>query len=248
MWTETTNRIERNALWTSYGADRAPDRRERLIHAYDGYARMMAARYFGQRMRDGISFDEYLQFARIGLIEAIDSFEPDRGVLFETFAGKRIKGAIVDGIASMSEVQRQLAERRQRVRERSASLADEAEAPAEEGLEQLFARLADIAVGFAIGFTLESEAAADPGLPGYGDTTYASVELRQLRELILAAVRELPGQVRDVITRHYLQQQSFAEVAGELGVTRGRVSQLHRDGIERLRLRMKRRAGLDLQC
>jgi RNA polymerase sigma factor for flagellar operon FliA len=59
-------------------------------------------------------------------------------------------------------------------------------------------------------------------------------------------VRDLPDRERHVITSHYLQQRAFAEVAEELGVTRGRVSQLHRDGIERLRRAMKRRTGIDL--
>jgi len=248
VWHGPTDREERQALWHGYRGLQDSAKREELIRSYDSYARMLAARYYAQRLRDAIPFEEYLQFARIGLIEAVDRFDPDQGVLFETFAGKRIKGAIVDGIATMSEVQQQLAERRQRMHERGASLADATDMTADDGPEQLFARLADIAIGLAIGFAIESDGTSSDGQAAYGDTTYAGVELKQLRELVLCAVRELPERERHVIASHYLQQRSFTEVARELGVTSGRVSQLHREGIERLRIRMKRKAGLDLQC
>jgi RNA polymerase sigma factor for flagellar operon FliA len=246
MWIGKTGREERAQLWRGYRQAQGADQREQLIQAYEGYARMIAARCYSQRMRDSVGFDDYLQFARLGLIEALDRFEPERGILFETFAAKRIKGSIVDGIATTSEVQQQLAERRQRLRERTASLDDAEQDVSSQDAEQLFAQLADIAIGLAIGYALEADSGTESGEPAFGDTTYASVELKQLRDLILAAVRDLPDRERHVITSHYLQQRAFAEVAEELGVTRGRVSQLHRDGIERLRRAMKRRTGIDL--
>lgn len=248
MWTGKTEREKRAQLWRGYDGGRDTCRREELIQAYDGYARMIAARFYGQRLHDNTGFEEYLQFARLGLIEAIDRFEPERGILFETFAAKRIRGTIVDGVANLSEVQQQLAVRRERMHERSASLVDEDQETAEEdSAEQLFAKLADIAVGLAIGFAIEAGADTESPAGPYEDMTYASVELRQLRELILHAVRMLPERERQVITRHYLQQCAFADVAEELGLSRGRVAQLHREGIERLRGALKRRAGIDLR-
>jgi RNA polymerase sigma factor for flagellar operon FliA len=246
MRIEPINREKVTSLWQTYGGNPQEATRDALIQTYHGYARIMAGHYYRQRTCDDIPFEEYLQLAHIGLIEAIDRFDPTRGVLFETFAGKRIRGVIVDGIANLSEVQQQLAERRRRLHERTASLAQAAPSVPTDDTELLFAQLADVAVGLAIGFAMDAGADSTDG--GSGDTTYASVEIRQLRELVLDAVRALPDRVRTVITLHYLQRQSFSEISDELGLTAGRISQLHRDGIEQLRLRLKRQARLDLHC
>jgi RNA polymerase sigma factor for flagellar operon FliA len=235
-------------LWSSYATDSSGALREELIKAYLGFAQMMAARYYRQRVGDDIPFEEYQQLAHVGLIEAVDRFEAGRGILFETYAAKRIRGAIVDGIAQMTEVQQQLAERRCRVQARATSLADAVGASALDGPERLFAQLADIAVGLAIGFALDTDVGHDGGEPAHPDTAYAAVEMRQLRELVLRALREIPERPRTVIRQHYLHQRSFADIATELGVTAGRVSQLHREGVERLRTSMKQQPRLDLHC
>jgi RNA polymerase sigma factor for flagellar operon FliA len=234
-------------LWNRYAADASGALREELIKAYLGFAQMMAARYYRRRVGDDIPFDEYQQLAHVGLIEAVDRFEAGRGILFETYAAKRIRGAIVDGIAQTTEVQQQLAERRSRVQARTTSLADAVGDDALDGPDRLFAQLADIAVGLAIGFALDTEVGHD-GEPAHADTAYAAVEMRQLRELVLRALREIPERPRTVIRQHYLHQRSFADIAAELGVTAGRVSQLHREGIERLRTSMKQQPRLDLHC
>lgn len=236
-----------HAAWQSFARARDPAMRQRLVMAYQGYARMMAARYYAQRVGDDIGFDEYFQMAQVGLIEAIDRYDPDAGVQFETFAGKRVAGAIVDGIARMTEVQQQVAEQRRRARERSTSLYQPPVSAEPLAADALFEQLAQLAVGLALGFTLDGLAGAGAEA-AYDEPAYQRIEMRQLRELIAAAVRGLPDRVRAVISLHYLQQKSFAEIAAELELTASRISQLHRDGIERLRLCLKRQDGFDLRC
>jgi RNA polymerase sigma factor for flagellar operon FliA len=64
---------------------------------------------------------------------------------------------------------------------------------------------------------------------------YASVEYRQLQARLHAAVAALPAQERRVLEGHYFQQQSFAGIADDLGLTRGRISQIHKSALSRLR-------------
>ena len=238
---------EARTLWQRFVGSRDDTVRDELVRAYHGYARMMAARYYARRINDAVDYDEHVQLAQLGLLEAIDRFDPELGLQFESFAGKRVAGAIVDGIAVMTELQQQVAERRRRGQARIASLAAGTVEAAAEDPDELFRQLGELAVGLALGFAMDSETEYS-GEPFCDHVGYASIELRQLRDQVLAAVRALPDRARTVISMHYLQQRSFAEVAAELGLSAGRVSQLHRDGIERLRLNLKREGGFELRC
>lgn len=234
-------------LWACFGSVRDSASRDTLALSYQGYVRMIAARHYARRGDDSIGFDEYLQLGQVGLLEAIDRFQPELGLAFETFASKRVAGAILNGIAHMTEVQQQLAERRRSRAERIDSLQPEVIDTPEDQATALFEQLAQLAVGLAIGFTLDDSALEDDE-PAYADNGYRSVELRQLREQVMLAVRALPERVRQVISLHYLQQHSFAEVAEQLGLSPGRISQLHREGIDRLRRGLQRHGSFDLRC
>ena len=213
----------------------ADDARERLIAHYLPLARVMAAKLYAGRTVDEIEFDEYLQLARVGLVEAIDRFDPARGVQFNTFASIRMRGAILNGLEHLSERLQQIAWR-QRLRTERAELAGPDQVP--DDLQSLFGMLAEVGVGLALGMLLEGTGMIEPALdeapreqPGY----FAHVELDQLRRRVRALVDALPEQERTVIWLHYVQDTPFVEIAHELGVTRGRIAQIHRKGLETLR-------------
>ena len=74
-------------LWRDHGDI---DARQQLITYYLPYARMMAAMLYGRRTHDEVEFADYLQFARVGLVEAVDRYDPTQGAQFKTFAAKRV--------------------------------------------------------------------------------------------------------------------------------------------------------------
>ena len=98
-------------LWIDWARTRGADERARLAAHYREFARMLAARCFSNRFSQELEFGDYLQFAQIGLLEALERFDPDRGAPFEAFAERRITGAILNGTESLSEKQRQIATR-----------------------------------------------------------------------------------------------------------------------------------------
>lgn len=222
------------ALWLEARGGNA-GARERLIERYQGFARIMAAKSFARRVNDESEFDDYLQYARIGLIESVDRFDAGRGIKFETFAAVRITGAILNGLASSSELQRQLATRRSILSERVASLRDEGAAP--DG--DVFAQLADIAVGMALGFMLEETGMYRDGERAGIDDCYAGLEMRQLQEQVRSALKELQGNRAVVIGYHYLQQIPFEQIATMLGLSKGRIAQLHREALGTMRERLR---------
>ncbi len=237
-------------LWAYYAHSRDAGARAQLIAAYGQFARMLAAKMFARRVYTEMEFEDYLQYANVGLLEAIDRFDPSRAILFETFSASRITGAVLNGIAQSSEIQRQLAARKSVVTARVASLAERNDAlvapkPANSA-EAVFARLADLAIGLAVGFVLEGTGMHQEQEGEYADNSYDGVELKQLQVRIAAAVQALSQRQRQVIELHYLQQMEFGEVASALGLTRGRISQLHKEALGMLRTLLKKPDEIDV--
>jgi len=215
---------------------RDADARARLAAHYREFARMLAARCFGHRFSQELEFDDYLQFAQIGLLEAIERFDPERGIPFEAYAERRITGAILNGTESLSEKQRQIATRLTVRRERARSLQQAEGAPAASDTTDPLQRLADIAVGLAIGFVLDDAASlAEAEKADTSATPYERLELAQLREQVDKLVDALPEVERRVIRHHYYQRIPFDEISRACNLSKGRISQIHHAAIERLR-------------
>lgn len=219
-----------SALAASGEAAQAQARtREALVARYTPLVRILAAKAYAQRISAELEFRDYAQFGMVGLLESIDRFQPEQGVKFESFASLRITGAILNGVESLSEKQRQVAVRQRVLRERTASI--------NEGVEvrlDPIERLGQMALGLAIGLLLEDTGMYVCDEARYSDNTYDGVELRQLQRRVREAVARLPETERRIVHAHYLQHQPFDQLAIELGLSKGRVSQLHRAALKRL--------------
>lgn len=201
-------------LWQRFWSARDPELRHQLVEHYLDYARIMAGRLFAMRGYTGLDFGDFLQFAREGLLQAVDRFEAGHGAKFETFAAARINGAILDGIRSYSEIQEQIDARRRILAARAAELAQPATAPGDT--DSLFSNLAQMAVGLAVGFVLDESGMYLAAETGYPDNAYSGIELRQLRGRLAALLQQLTGRQRQVLQYHYMQQLPFDEIASML--------------------------------
>ncbi len=214
---------------------RGSDERDRLASYYREFARMLAAICYGKRYSQELEFADYLQLAQIGLLEAIDRFDPARGVPFEAYAEQRITGAVLNGAESLSEKQRQVATRVHLRRERARSLIEGAQAEQPEASAAL-RRFADIATSLALGLLLEDAAiVADVEKADPSATPYERLEVVQLRERVDKLVDELPDMERRVIRHHYYQHVPFDEIARASNLSKGRISQIHHAAVQRLR-------------
>ena len=227
-------------LWAQWRVHSDPDAREQLAGHYTGYARMLAAAYYSKHYRDETEFADYYQFACVGLMEALDGFDPQQGVQFKTYAAHRVRGAIINGLERMTERRQQISARMRLRAQRLEGLS--VAAPAGDGdggrgrvPAQVLAFVAEVGLGLALSWLLEGTGMIDAEAQSETIPFYRSAELRQLRERLLGLVDALPAQERAVVRGHYLQQQPFEEIAVQLGLTRGRISQVHRQAIDRLR-------------
>jgi RNA polymerase sigma factor for flagellar operon FliA len=208
-----------------------PSAREQLIIRYGDFARMIAAKLYGTRRDDTVPFKDYLQYAQIGLIEALDRFDASLGASFESYSSHRIRGSILNGLSRHTELRAQRVYWREVIAARRQSVQGSPEAASATTLED-FARLA---MGLAIGLMLDDADASERADDTVEANPYAGTELSQMRERVRTSVEQLPARERDILQRHYYEQREFQDIAAELGVTKGRVSQLHARALQRVR-------------
>ena len=224
---------DEGSLWQRWKGAGDAEARGLLAHRYLLYARALAGRLYGRRRTDEIEFEEYHQFAVVGLMEAIERFVPGQGAEFRTFAFSRIQGAILNGLDRLTERQQQFAMRRRILSERTASLAPDDSS--QEDSQRLLEDLGDVAVGLALGFILEGLVAGpDPDERRPVDP-YAQVELREARQQLRKMISRIPEREREVLEMHYANARRFDEIAKVLQLSKSRVSQIHQEAIARLR-------------
>jgi RNA polymerase sigma factor FliA len=222
---------DEHALWERYRRDPCSIDRSALVKRYMPYANMLAAKYYAGRHIYEIEFEEFRQYAMIGLIESVDRYDPAYGAMFKTYAGHRIRGAILNGIEKYNEQQQQISVRSRLREERKKELMSQVN----EEQQDPFARLVDTAIGLAIGYMLEDSGLFQTSEPGYEDNAYRQYELDELARLVRGLVDTLPEQERAVIRSHYIEQMRFDEIAVRMNLTKGRISQIHHRALKRMR-------------
>lgn len=229
-----------HSLWETFRSLRDPSSRERLIEHYMPHARILAAKMYRMRIDESATFDDYLQFARVGLIESVNRYDHARNACFETYSSYRIRGAILNGIEQSSEATAQRMFWRSHVQDRVDSL--EVGLTARLG-EATLDDFADFAVELALGFVLE--AGAEFIDESQHTNPYAATELADFTRVVKDLVGQLPPREREVIEAHYFEQTEFQVLAERQGVTKGRISQLHARALTRLRELLRERPTLD---
>ena len=234
-------------LWEEYRRTRDAQVRHDLAGLYLQMAHKISAHLYARRLDNSVAFDDYLQYARVGLLEAIDRYDPSREAKFSTFAGYRIRGSILNGLEHSTELAAQAAHRRHtRLEERTQSLESPDPGPAGRGsarrdrvaagdpqLEK-FAGMVDIAILLAMGYVLEDNGEWNAAGAANSDP-YRSVELERVRARLNRLVDALPERERLIVRCHYFQHMEFQAIAAVLEVSKGRVSQLHARALQLIR-------------
>jgi RNA polymerase sigma factor for flagellar operon FliA len=219
-----------DVLWRRFKQDGDREARDRLVVHYSPLVKFVAG-----RVRSGlppaVEQADLVSDGVIGLMDAIDKFDPDRGLQFQTYAVTRIRGAMVDGLRATDWVPRSVREKIREIDaaqtklERSLGRAPtDAEVAAE--LEMSVAELRRVytqtahtsVVSFETVVDDEDAPRATSDLPGADD---------DIPPGFLAAVRELPERDQVVVALYYWERLTLAEIGQVLGVTESRVSQLH---------------------
>lgn len=207
--------------------------RHKLFDFYAEWAKAVALQYFARYRVDGAETDDYIHYASIGLLEAIDRFDPAAGRYFKPYAKFRIKGAILANIVGYSEKAQCLSWKYDKIQQRLALGGDKAEQQEPHRL------LVDSVLQLALGFLLEEQSGADTESEQLLDSMfYNSVEMEHQKDKLHQAVGNLEYPYQFIITYHYMYGVSFTDIAEILILTKGRISQLHKEAMLILRKKM----------
>ena len=171
-------------------------------------------------------------------MESIDRYDSSYGVAFQAYARLRIRGAVFDGLRALREGTFQVygADRVLIARERIDSFEHDA---SDDPLDTFV----EMTIGLGLGFLLDTHSMPGPAQP---PDAYAEIERAEMTATISDALDHLPERERAIMVLHYYHQLPFVEVARQLGVSKGRISQLHKRGLNQLRYRLRGR--VDVEC
>jgi len=241
------------ASWRRFKEEGDERSREGLILHYSPLVKFVAGRV-GVGLPRNVEQADLVSYGMFGLIDAIDKFEPARGIKFETYAVNRIKGAILDELRALDWVPRSV---RARAREIQRSLnelehqlhrsATDEELAEHMGVtvDTLQDHLGEIAT---LGFIALDEL-VEPGERGsaaFGDLVAdpkaidpgGSFEQQESRYVLIDAINRLAERERLVITLYYYEGLTLAEIGAVLGVTESRICQIHTKAVLSLRNRL----------
>jgi RNA polymerase sigma factor for flagellar operon FliA len=239
-------------LWKDYKASKDEKLRERLILHYSPLVKYVAGRV-GVGLPPNIEQADLVSYGIFGLIDAIEKFDLERAIKFETYAISRIKGAIIDELRSIDWIPRSVRYKAREVEKAYAALEarlhrspTEAEVAGELGikLEELHTIFSQVSFVNVVALdellsaggekgdklslvdTLEDTKAEDP---------VAAFETEETKYLLAKAINTLPEREKIVVTLYYYEGLTLAEIGQVLGVTESRICQMHTKAVLQLR-------------
>ena len=239
-------------LWREYKASGDERLRERLILHYSPLVKYVAGRV-GVGLPPNIEQADLVSYGIFGLIDAIEKFDLERAIKFETYAISRIRGAIIDELRSIDWIPRSVRYKAREVEKAYAALEarlhrtpTEAEVAQElgialEDLHQIFSQVSFVNVvaldellssggekgdKLSLVDTLEDTKAEDP---------VSAFETEETKHLLAKAINTLPEREKIVVTLYYYEGLTLAEIGQVLGVTESRICQMHTKAVLQLR-------------
>jgi RNA polymerase sigma factor FliA len=220
--------------------------RDALVEAHLPQVKFIAER-LAAKLPPSVELDDLIGAGVVGLLDAVEKFDPARGVQFKTYAELRVRGAMLDCLRALDWAPRALRQRAREVEAAYRQLEQKYGRPAEE--EEIAAVLAISVADYRDllnelqGLTLlgleESEDEGDALVNRIPDdvsrTPLALYERAEGQTTLIAAIDRLPARERQVVALYYLEELTMKEVGAVLGITESRVSQLHTQAVLRLR-------------
>jgi RNA polymerase sigma factor FliA len=246
--------VAQEAYAKSSGLD--AQQRERLLMEELPQVRYIAKRIH-ERLPSHVSLDDLIQAGVLGLIEAMQKYDPAKNVQLKSYAKFRIRGAILDSLRDLDWSPRSLRREARRIeaaqthlRETLGRVPGEQEVAAELGLElSEYQRLLGEIRGLDIGslFVESSEESdelqeRDVPAPAEQDPFSLCMQTEQ-REVLAEAISELSEREQQVLSLYYFEELTMKEVGAVLGVVESRVSQIHTAAVLALRGRLKSKLG-----
>jgi RNA polymerase sigma factor for flagellar operon FliA len=234
---------------------KSKEERERLIKEYAPLVKTIAGR-LGLRLPSHINRDDLVSAGIMGLLDAIDKFDVEKGTEFKSYAEFRIRGAMLDELRAMDWVPRSVRRNAKRLQEAYSKVehikmrpAEDDEIAEEMGLDlEAFYHLLEEVRGISIINKDElthllPEEDINDRWAAYQNrseaTPFGALYLREVADTIAGAIERLPENEKVVVSLYYYEELTMKEIGKAMGYTESRVSQLHTKAVLRLRNSLK---------
>ena len=248
--------IELKDLWRRYKEDDDQKARERLVLAYAPLVKYVAGR-MSSGLPAHVEEADLISYGLLGLISAIERFDPSREIRFETFAITRIKGSIIDELRSLDWVPRSVRAKAREIERANAKLEHQLHrAPTDQEMsdalgmtvdefQESLTKISNSSVVALDELWTVSDASGDQVslLDTIQDPTAVDpaqeMDLTDMKDRLADAIARLPEREKLVIALYYYENLTLREIGEVLGVTESRVSQLHTKAVLRLKSRLQ---------
>lgn len=234
-----------NKLWENYVEKKDPTIKKIIIEHYVHLVKLVAGR-LGIYLNQYVDLDDLVGYGILGLIDAIDKFDPGKNVKFETYASLRIRGSILDAIRKLDWVPRTLRKKQKDLDKVYTELEmrlgrkpeDEEIARAlginETEYNELLKEVNITSLMSIDEYTYQFELIKDPK----ADLPDDYVEEKEVKAVLTDAIEELPEREKKVVFLYYFEELTLKEISKVLEVSESRVSQLHTKAVSRLRIQL----------
>ncbi len=240
----------RNHLWKEYMSTKNSEIRDKIILEYAPLVKIVAGRlsiYLGYN----VEYDDLVGYGIFGLIDAIDKFDYDKGVKFETYASLRIRGAILDQIRKMDWIPRSLRQKQKKMEAAISKIetqygrpAKDEEIASELGIEteELINWQGQAKITNIISLDEFVEAAGEKEVNVIKSNSYEqpeSIALKnEIKQQLMDSLETLTDKERKVILLYYYEELTLKEISRILEVSESRVSQLHTKALQKMKVKL----------
>ena len=248
--------VDREKLWETYRKSPTSELREQIIVEYAPLVKLVAGR-LSMYLGTNVEYEDLVGYGIFGLIDAIDKFDPNKEVKFETYASLRIRGAILDQIRKMDWIPRTVRQKQKKLDEtirgiemRTGKNASDEEIAEELNLskEELLEWQSQLKVTNIISLNEFLEQGQEPVMDARGNSHFAQPEdvigESELKEVLEQALNILTEKEKKVILLFYYADLTLKEISKVLEVSESRVSQLHTKALLKMREKMGKYMGI----
>lgn len=241
---------DKEKLWDAYRQKKTQETREQLIIEYAQLVKLVAGR-LSMYLGHNVEYDDLVSYGIFGLIDAIDKFDLEKNVKFETYASLRIRGAILDQIRKMDWIPRSVRQRQRKIDEamkqiemRTGKTASDEELAKQLGLtdEELFSWQTQLKVTNVVSLNEFEENGSEPMIDSAHPVRFSQpeevVEEAELKEKLAESLELLTEKERRVIELYYYEDMTLKEISKILEVSESRISQLHTKALNKMRKKM----------